>query len=82
MPSAERLQPQRSNARTLVAYPEREKSGLAHLALLVRCVGQSDPSGLATTGRSRNVHCRIETRIASYEMAYRMQTAVPELMDI
>jgi hypothetical protein len=25
---------------------------------------------------------KIETRIAQYEMAYRMQTSVPELMDL
>jgi hypothetical protein len=41
--------------------------------------------GLATLNRMRETvygDPEIETRIASYEMAYRMQTSVPELMDL
>ena len=62
-----------------------------------RCSILEDPPGISTTTRRQMLDAaaklntmkheaygdpEIETRIAQYEMAYRMQTSVPDLMDL
>ena len=70
------------------AVPRRQRAG----AVSRRSAGhQHDARGARCSTRSRKLNTmqheaygdpEIETRIAQYEMAYRMQTSVPELMDL